>query len=257
MPTEQPPPPALDFLIEVERLYTALIQSPNLHLAAGEEPSQGGQLLYVGELDARGRALVVGANIAGAASLAATADIARQKQSIREGIADFLVTSLDESLRILKNEIRKREAVAVCVAQGPEAVEQEMRERGVVPDLLGLGMAGCSRSGAEDTAILTWSVATAPVRWMPRLDVMALDCLGRDEYAARRWLRLASRFAGRLSTGVQVLRCEPKAAEKFVARVESGVARAEIGVPVEIEMTLRGQRDRHRFAPPGGTRAEC
>ncbi len=46
------------------------------------------------------------------------------------------MTSLDEALRILKNEIRKRETVAVCVAAAPETVEREMLERGVLPDLL-------------------------------------------------------------------------------------------------------------------------
>ena len=55
------------------------------------------------------------ANIAGAASLSATADVATQKQAIRDGVVDFLVTSLDEAARILKNEIRKRQPVAVCV----------------------------------------------------------------------------------------------------------------------------------------------
>jgi urocanate hydratase len=250
MSRDQSPPTALDFLFEVERLYTALIQSPNSHIEAEQEPSQGGQLLYVGELDAQGRALVVAANVAGAASLAATADIARQKQSIREGVADFLVTSLDEALRILKNEIRKREAVAVCVALGPEAVEQEMRERGVVPDVVAFRVAERARCGDGDAALVSWSAGTAPARWMPRLDGMALDCLGSDEHAARRWLRLASRFVGRLGAGVHVLRCEPEAAGRFVARVGLGVARGEVGVLVEIEVTWRGQRERHRFSPP-------
>ncbi len=76
------------------------------------------------------------ANIAGAASLVATADRAAQKQAIRDGVADFLVNSLDEALRILKNQLRKRETVAVCVGLAPEAVEREMQERGVLPDLL-------------------------------------------------------------------------------------------------------------------------
>ena len=67
----------------------------------------------------QGRALVVAANIAGAATLAATADRAAQKQALRDGVADFLVTSLDEALRILKNQLRKRETVAVCVALRP------------------------------------------------------------------------------------------------------------------------------------------
>ena len=40
---------------------------------------------------------------------------------MRDGVIDFLVTSLDEALRILKNEMRKRTAVAVCVVQDSEA----------------------------------------------------------------------------------------------------------------------------------------
>jgi hypothetical protein len=43
----------------------------------------------------RGCCRLVSANIAGAASLAATPDVARHKQSIRDGVADFAVNSLD------------------------------------------------------------------------------------------------------------------------------------------------------------------
>ncbi len=99
------------------------------------EPSLGGRLLYAGELDDEGRVVVLAGNIAGCATLAATADIAAQKQAIRDGVVDFLVTSLDESLRILKNEVRKKGTVAVCVAASPEEIEQQMLERGVEPDL--------------------------------------------------------------------------------------------------------------------------
>ena len=56
---------------------------------------------------------------------------AAQKQAIRDGVADFLVNSLDEALRILKNQLRKRETVAVCVGLAPADVEREMKERGV------------------------------------------------------------------------------------------------------------------------------
>jgi urocanate hydratase len=102
---------------------------------AERETGLGGKLFYAGELDGEGRALVVAANIAGAASLVATADRAAQKQAIRDGVADCLVNSLDEALRILKNQLRKRETVAVCLGLAPEAVEREMLERGVLPDL--------------------------------------------------------------------------------------------------------------------------
>ena len=107
------PRTALEFALQVEHFYAGLILAANLGPDA--EPSLGGKLLYAGYLDADTRALLVAANIAGAASLAVSADADTGRQAIRDGIVDFLVTSLDEALRILKNEIRKRSTVAVCV----------------------------------------------------------------------------------------------------------------------------------------------
>jgi hypothetical protein len=167
--------PRFTFALQVERLYTALLQA--VHSGLSSEPGLGGKLLYAGELDGQGRALLVAGNIAGAASLAATAGQVAQKQAIRDGVADFLVTSLDEALRILKNEIRKGETVAVCVAAGPEAIEREMLERGVLPDLLAanpLGGAAFPNQGArriepcgrkEEQVLLRWSVASAQALW--------------------------------------------------------------------------------------------
>src|SRR6202021_1354622 len=116
---------ALAFPILVDRFYASLIRH-----APSAEAGLGGRLLYVGELNTHSRLLMAAANIAGAASLAATADPAAGKQATRDGIADFLVTDLDEAHRILKNQIRKREPVAVCVASSPESIEEEMLERG-------------------------------------------------------------------------------------------------------------------------------
>ncbi len=224
---------ALDFTVQVERLYAALMRSAAT--PAGGEPSLGGKLLYAGELDAQGRALLVAGNVAGAASLAATADPAAQKQAIRDGVADFLVTSLDEALRILKNEIRKHETVAVCVGADPAAVEREMRERGVQPDLprpAGHSVAEVPRS------VLTWRVAAAPALWLPRLDAIALDCLrassGPETAAGLRWVRLAPRYLGRMTQGLRLVHCEAEVAMDFVARAEDALTRGEITVAVEI-----------------------
>jgi hypothetical protein len=223
---------ALDFTLEVERLYAGLMR-----FAAAAEPSLGGRLLYAGELDAPARALLVAANIAGAASVAATAVPGAQKQAVRDGVADFLVNSLDEALRILKNEIRKRETVAVCIAVAPEAVEGEMQERGVVPDIV---RPIKHEAMAEGDVLLAWSVAAAPAQWLPKLDAIALDCLektgGSSIGAARRWLRLAPRYVGRLGQGVRVLRCEADAADEFKSRVREAVDHAAIAVEVEVRL---------------------
>ena len=211
-------------------------------------------LLYVGELDEHGRALMVAANIAGAASLAATADTAAQKQAIRDGVADFLVTNLDEALRILKNEIRKHEPVAVCVAASPASIEQEMLDRGVLPDLIrapgSAGSVGISFSfegspgavaplgPAQDESLLTWSIDEAPAKWLPQLDAIAMDCLASDESSsaqiARRWLRLAPRYLGRLAGNVRVLRCPTIAAHAIAERMRASVQVGEIPVRVRI-----------------------
>ena len=254
---------AFDFALQAERLYAALIRTagatePALSLPKGlasetwdSEPSLGGKLLYAGELDEDGRALLVAGNIAGAASLAATADAAAGKQAVRDGVSDFLVTSLDEALRILKNQIRKRETVAVCVALAPEAVEREMLERGVLPDLLPPDNSQASRFSMsfgrdarqieivvpkDSQTLLAWHVAAAPAQWLPKLDSIALDCMDPNEVAARRWLRLAPRYLGRLAQGVRVLYCEREAAREFVARVQAGVRCGEIGVEVRISL---------------------
>jgi hypothetical protein len=260
---------AFHFTLQVERLYAALIAAANPGPGANSEPGLGGKLLYAGELDRQRRALLVAGNIAGAASLAVTADSAAQKQAVRDGVADFLVTSLDEALRILKNQIRKCETVAVCVAAAPEAVEREMLERGVLPDLLPPGFSGASRfsmsfgrgvrqielvAPEDSQTLLTWHVAAAPAQWLPKLDAIALDCLCPDSspaaWAVRRWLRLAPRYLGRLAQGVRLLRCGESFAANFLERVREQVERAEIGVPVEIRLSGRGESVLHSFTPP-------
>jgi len=232
--TTCPNPIALDFALHVEQRFAALMQTAAASAAAGPTLAQslGGKLVYMGELDAEGRAWMVAANIAGGASLAVCADPAAQKQAIRDGVADFLVTDLDEALRILKNEIRKHETVAVCIGNAHQAIEREMAERGVVPDLLPrFGLA----EEPEPEALVSWSVGSAPAQWLPRLDALAIDSVEGDA-AAQRWLRLAPRYLGRGARNVRVLRCASAAAERFIARAREAVESGEIGVDVEIKL---------------------
>ena len=248
------------FALQVERFYAVLIRTAGAPGLASEtwdpEPSLGGKLLYAGQLDEEARALLVAANIAGAASLAASPDAAGRKQALRDGVVDFLVTSLDEALRILKNEIRKRETVAVCVALEPETVEQEMLERGVAPDLLRPGAA----DSLVDQTLLCWRVASSPSIWLPKLDAIALDCMEEDLGApgldsetwdsARRWLRLAPRYLGRMAQGVRVLRCSESAAANFLERMREVVESGEIGVAVEIKLYAEWRAEQLNFMPP-------
>jgi hypothetical protein len=250
------PSAALDFILHVERLYASLIRhasSAGMEPGPTAEPALGGKLLYAGDLGPDGRATLVAGNIAGAASLAATADPGAGKQAIRDGAADFLVNSLDEALRILKNEIRKREAVAVCIAAAPEMVECEMLERGVVPDLTSHIELVPETSGQ---VLLTWRVDSAPAQWLPKLYRIAVDCLeshaGEGADAAVRWLRLAPRYLGRLAQGVHIVRCNPETANDFIQAAQNAVNRGEIAVQVRIAMkeSLNGSEDSFVLQPP-------
>jgi urocanate hydratase len=268
MPTYPNPSAALEFVLYVERYYAGLMLT--MHHGPGAEPSLGGILLYTGPLDAPAGALLVAANIAGAASLAVSTDAALGRQAIRDGVVDFLVTSLDEALRILKNEIRKHSTVAVCVTQNSEAdFARQLLECGVLPDLLpphsapAPEFAAFLSQGARPVvaihpdakqALLTWNVSAAPAQWLPKLDALAIDCLSADPSpaaaSARRWLRLAPRYLGRRSQGVRLLRCDDRAAKTFIDRVREKVAGAEIGVPVELTVSRNGKSEKFSFAPP-------
>jgi len=246
----------------VDRLYAGLM----LHASGDANANLGGKLLYAGELNVASSALLIAANIAGAASLTGTADQAMQKRAIRLGLVDFLVTTLDEALRILKNQVRKRETVAVCVAQPSEQVEREMVEIGVLPDLLSAAAPGNAEykmflsQGAQrvhpvpvpdDQNLLLWSVAADPLVWLPRLDDFARACLSPVAVQPQRWARLAPRYLGRASQGLRLLRCSTEAAAAFVSQVRQQVADGAINVAVEIEQENGEESVLHQFTPKG------
>ena len=229
VPTESA---ASGFPFQIENFYAGLMRA--VKPDSDCERRLGGKLFYAGELDSKVRALIVAANIAGAATLAVSADAELRKQFMRDGVVDFLVTSLDEALRILKNEIRKRETVAVCVAMEPECVVAEMRERGVRPDLARPVEPVTPEQGQ---ALLSWSVAASPAIWLPRLDAVAADCLAPEDHVTRRWLRLAPRYLGRLAQGVRLMRCSENSAAMFIERVRERVECGEIAIAVEFKLT--------------------
>jgi len=237
------------FALQVERNYTQLIASAKSDAASGDL-LLGGKLLFAGELNNQSRALIVAANIAGAASLAASRDSAAQRKAIHEGIIDFSVNSLDEALRILKNEIRKRQPVAVGVTLPPAHVEREMQERGVVPDLTESAIGRTTDGEEHEGALLEWSAASGGPLWLPRLDTLAASCLEPEENASRLWLQLAPRYLGRLAQGVRLVRCREKSASRFLEELRLRTESGEIAVEIDVKQEAGGQVSLHRFLPP-------
>ena len=252
MALPNPSSEAFDFVAAVARAYACLLKAPSVH----HETALGGRIFYAGELDGEGRALVVAANIAGAATLAATLDRAAQRQALRDGVADFIVNNLDEALRILKNQLRKRETVSVCVVLPPSDVEFEMKERGVSPDLLrgdvitGRGDEAQNEMASSDApALVTWRAESALPKDLADLDEIALACLDSADWQSRRWLRLAPRYLGRLAQGLRLLDTNRGFAARFAEQLRNRAARGEITFAFEIQSTSQGGNDQFRFNP--------
>ena len=258
--SESPPLDPASPALKAYSCYRSLIE------AAGSESEAdqglGGKLLYIGELDEEGRAIAVAGNVAGCATLAATADPEAQKQAIRDGVVDFLVTSLDEALRILKNEIRKHSTVAVCIAAQTSLIEREMHERGVQPDLT-------RRDGVEDPvkvrtrersrrkvnhpiqseAMVTWDVGSQPVKWLPKFDAIALECLQSSDQWNRRWIQRSPRYLGRAASNLRVVCSDREFAATFIEHLRSAFESGEIAAAATVWVASEVGSEIHNLRP--------
>src|SRR4029077_15665720 len=107
--------------------------------AAGEQHFGGeleGKLIVSGGMGGMGGPQPLAATMTGAAFLGIDVDPERIKKRLKTGYCDFMVNTLDEALRILKNAIRKKENVSVGLVGNCADVIPELAERGVVPDIL-------------------------------------------------------------------------------------------------------------------------
>jgi len=107
--------------------------------AAGEKHFGGdlaGKFIVSGGMGGMGGAQPLAATMNGAAFLGIDVDPARIKKRLKTGYCDFMVNTLDEALRILKNAVRKKENVSVGLVGNCADIIPELAERGVVPDIL-------------------------------------------------------------------------------------------------------------------------
>lgn len=82
-----------------------------------------------------GNRVSVAAARAGAVSLLVDANKDAVKTAFRRGEIDFIVYTLDEALRILKNELRQGRGLVVALVAEPMDVAAAFRERGVLADV--------------------------------------------------------------------------------------------------------------------------
>ena len=117
-----------------------IVQGTFETFAAAAEKAFGGELagklIVSGGMGGMGGAQPLAATMAGACFLGIDVDPERIKKRLKTGYCDFMVNTLDEALRILKNAVRKKEAISVGLVGNCADVIPELAERGVLPDIL-------------------------------------------------------------------------------------------------------------------------
>jgi urocanate hydratase len=107
------------------------------HQGSGDQGGElAGKLIVSGGMGGMGGAQPLAATMTGAAFLGVEVDPERIKRRLKTGYCDFMVNSLDEALRIMKNALRKKENISVGLVGNCADVIPELAERGVVPDIL-------------------------------------------------------------------------------------------------------------------------
>lgn len=220
---------------EIEAIYTiyaGLARGLGYGLAFRMDPQDGlgGKLLFAGEPDVEGCRLLRAANIAGAASLAASADAPALRRAMREGALDFVVTDLDEALRILKNEIRKRRPVAVGVSLAPAVIAREMVERGVQPDLLAAQLASSpdlgvfSANGArtvkaepmpEGSELHFIPLTPERAHRAAELEALLFSWIAEGDVLNRRWVQIAPKYLPAQARRMRAVVCDAETARRL------------------------------------------
>lgn len=207
--------------------------------------SLGGKLLLRPLLDADGIAVLVAASIAGAASLCVDTEADRLREGLRGGFVDFVVSTLDEALRILKNEIRRARPISVGLTGDPQSCIDAMIERGLQPDLLsaiperqaniflerGAISLPLQIPPEPDTSLLQWSIVKDATGAMPNIAELAsasLDSARNDTVARRRWLAQSPRYLGRSFATRQCLRMTVTEIADFLPHVHAEFSAAQI-----------------------------
>jgi urocanate hydratase len=133
----------IDPQLQTLHTYTAL---------AALRPDWPGSLILSVGLSPEAQPMAFAAIIAGAAILSVEPSPDHCRAATRTGACDFLVNTVDESLRILKNEVRQRKPISVALQLDSAAALAELAERGVLPQLF-LGPDGSGPFHAESTSL--------------------------------------------------------------------------------------------------------
>ena len=179
------------------------------------------------------------------------------KAAVRNGSCDFMVNTLDESLRVLKNELRKKKALSVGLLGEAAAILPATVERGVQPNLVAdtsdsesarLGLPALNTliergavlidiEAASDSLDggffeVIWTAASLPD--LRRMDELALQLLPADDSIRRRWLQHAPGYFHRQRPLQRVLGMHAEEVPRLAEAFKNAVAAGEIQAPATV-----------------------
>ena len=219
-----------------------------------------GRLIACVGFGPEGAELALAVTISGGTFLGIDPSSDRLKAAVRHGSCDFMVNTLEESLRVLKNEIRKRKALSVGLLGDPSTILPAMVERGVQPDLvadtassdsvatvrldrpalLQLVERGAVRVDTQ-AAKHSSSAGLVEVVWtgesiadLKRMDTLALEQLPLDDAIRRRWLRQAAGCFHRQRPLQRVLDLRPEELTRLLRTFQDAIFAGKLQSPAAL-----------------------
>ena len=211
-------------------------------LHAHKQDWPGSLILSLG-LSPLGAALALASNLAGAVCLSLEEDPALVHEALRSGACDFVVNTLDEAIRAMKNEVRKHLPLSVGLQGNRTQLLAALLERGVAPQLVTDSDSNATVSNDPSTAdsLATfveqgaaqidfrsdetlspflhqrgWSAETFPLPTAAALrefDAQAAALLPPDDTLRRSWLNSARRLFPRERPPTRTLWLTPQERE--------------------------------------------
>ncbi len=204
-----------------------------------------GQLVFAYGAGASATGLPAAVSIAGGTSLLLDPNTTAVRSVFRQGGIDFAVNTLDEALRVVKNEIRKHRPLSVALEGDVQAMFAEMRERGVLPDLqvsVGETAEKVAQLGVEHLQLATEGAVVIPTKrleaWLTErgwyevvlecattrevreLDARLLALLPEEDAQRRTWVQRIGHYQRVVNGGTRVVwltRLERAAVESLIA----------------------------------------
>jgi hypothetical protein len=239
-------------VVRVRVHYASLCAAAASQFGTG---SMAGRLLLIDGLAHEGDALLIAASVAGAASLTLEIRTEAVRHCVRNGIVDFAVTTLDEALRILKNEIRKQQPIAVLLEREPASVLAEMVERGAQPDMVRWTGTDAELKAFLDTLFargaqplarpremsldpareVCWRAGEGGSAVLRQLDLLACQVLPQEDAERQNWITRAPRYLPRALRLERCVAMSEREYAAFVAAVEERAQQGALAARVEID----------------------